>query len=165
MKYIATIHGKEYEVEILDEHRVVVDGVVYQVDFIQVGNQPVYSLVVDGQSYDALVYSDEDAWQVMFRGRMFSVLVEDEREMRLRTALGAAAQKSDEFHLKAPMPGLIVSVPVQVGQPVQKGDVLLVLESMKMQNELRSPRAGNVARIRVKPGDRVEQKETLLSVV
>jgi biotin carboxyl carrier protein len=62
------------------------------------------------------------------------------------------------------MPGLIVSVPVNEGQAVEKGDVLLILESMKMQNELKSPRAGSVSRVRVKPGDRVEQKETLLSV-
>jgi biotin carboxyl carrier protein len=54
---------------------------------------------------------------------------------------------------------------VSEGQEVVKGDVLVVLESMKMQNELRSPRAGKVARLRFKPGDSVEQKATLLSVV
>jgi biotin carboxyl carrier protein len=54
---------------------------------------------------------------------------------------------------------------VSNGQKVEKGDVLLVLESMKMQNELRSPRSGIVHRMRVKPGDRVEKKETLLSII
>ena len=63
------------------------------------------------------------------------------------------------------MPGLVIAVPVEEGQPVEKGDVLLILESMKMQNELKSPRAGKVSRVRVAPGDRVEQKQTLLSVV
>jgi 3-methylcrotonyl-CoA carboxylase alpha subunit len=63
------------------------------------------------------------------------------------------------------MPGLVVSVPVSEGQPIDKGEVLLVLESMKMQNELRSPRGGTVVRLRVKPGDRVEQKDTMMSVV
>jgi biotin carboxyl carrier protein len=67
--------------------------------------------------------------------------------------------------MKAPMPGMVVSIPVSEGQLIQKGDVLVVLESMKMQNELRSPRNGKVVRVRVKSGDRVEQKETLLSVV
>jgi biotin carboxyl carrier protein len=71
----------------------------------------------------------------------------------------------DEFHLKAPMPGLVVAVPVHEGQPVEKGEVLVILESMKMQNELRSPRQGMVARLRVTSGDRVEKKDTLLSVV
>jgi biotin carboxyl carrier protein len=60
---------------------------------------------------------------------------------------------------------MVVSIPVCEGQVIQKGDVLVVLESMKMQNELRSPRDGKVTRLRIKAGDRVEQKETILSVV
>lgn len=165
MKYITTIDGHEYSVDILDEHRVSVDGVIYQVDFIPVGDQPVYSLVVDGQSFDAHVYPNEDAWQVLFRGSLFTAYVEDEREKRLRAALAGKVAEHADYHLKAPMPGMVVSIPVQEGQTVQKGDVLVVLESMKMQNELRSPRDGKVVRLRVVAGDRVEQKETMLSVV
>ena len=62
------------------------------------------------------------------------------------------------------MPGLIVKIPVSEGQEVKKGDVLVILESMKMQNELKSPRDGKVTRIQVKPGDSVEQRQTILSV-
>jgi len=165
MKYITTIAGHEYNVDILDEHRVMVDGVTYQIDFVPVGDQPVYSLVVDGKSFDAHVYQNEDLWQVVFRGTLFSAIVEDEREKRLRAALAGKVAMHADFHLKAPMPGMVVSIPVQEGQMVQKGDVLLILESMKMQNELRSPRDGKVVRVRVEAGDRVEQKETMLSVV
>jgi biotin carboxyl carrier protein len=63
------------------------------------------------------------------------------------------------------MPGLVVAMPVTEGQEVKKGQVILILESMKMQNELRSPRDGVMGRIRVKVGESVEQKQTLLSVV
>jgi biotin carboxyl carrier protein len=59
---------------------------------------------------------------------------------------------------------LVVSVPVSDGLEVAKGDVLLILESMKMQNELKSPRDGIISRLRVKEGDSVERKQTLLSV-
>lgn len=165
MKYITTIGDREFEVDILDDHRIAVNGVIYRVDFIQVGSQPVYSLVLDGQSYDALVYQEEDQWQVMFRGKMFTAKVFEEYEKRLQAMRGEVFDETGEFHLRAPMPGLIVAIPVQVGQQVQKGDVLLVLESMKMQNELKSPRAGSVTRIRVNIGDRVEKKETLLSIL
>jgi len=165
MKYVTTIDGHEYIVDILDEHRVSVDGVTYQVDFIPIGDQPVYSLVVDGKSFDAHIYQNEDAWQVLFRGALFTAFVEDEREKRLRAALAGKVAEHVDYHLKAPMPGMVVTIPVQEGQMVQKGDVLVVLESMKMQNELRSPRDGKVVRVRVETGDRVEQKETMLSVV
>mgnify|MGYP003407563678 CR=1 FL=1 len=83
---------------------------------------------------------------------------------RLRAAAGGAVAESGEFNLKAPMPGLVVSVAVEQDQEVAKGDVLVILESMKMQNELKTPRAGRIERIRVKPGESVEQKQTLLSV-
>jgi biotin carboxyl carrier protein len=165
MKYIATIDGRDYNVDILDEHRVIVDGVTYQIDFMPVGDQPVYTLIVDGKSFDAHVYQNEDIWQVLFRGTRFSVIVEDEREKRLRAALAGNVAVHADFHLKAPMPGMVVAIPVQEGQMIQKGDVLVILESMKMQNELRSPRDGKVVRVRVEAGDRVEQKETMLSVV
>ena len=165
MRYIATVDEREYLIEILDDRRIAVDDKVYQVDFDPVGNQPVYSLLVDGRSYEAYVYPADEAWQVLLLGRLYSILVEDEREKRLRASSEGAVGEGAEFYLKAPMPGLVVAVPVEEGQEVEKGDVLLILESMKMQNELKSPRAGTVARLRVKTGDNVEQRQTLLSVV
>jgi biotin carboxyl carrier protein len=165
MKYVTTIQGQEYIVDILDDHHVSVDGQTFQVDFLQVGDQPVYSLVLDGQSFDAHVHPNEDTWQVLFRGNLFTATVEDEREKRLRASLAGRVAEHEDYHLKAPMPGMVISIPVIEGQVIQKGDVLVILESMKMQNELRSPRDGKVVRVRVNTGDRVEQKETLLSVV
>lgn len=165
MRYIATVNGQEYTIELLDDHHVTINGVEYTIDFQPVGDQAIYSLLFNGRSYDALVYPEENAWRVAFQAQGYVVGVEDEREKRLRAALGQSKYQHQEFFLKAPMPGLIISVPVTNGQQVEKGDVLLVLESMKMQNELRSPRAGVVNRLRVKPGDRVEKQETLLSIV
>ena len=88
-----------------------------------------------------------------------------EREKRLRSAAGGGVAETGEFLLRAPMPGLVVAVPVSEGQAIKKGQVLLILESMKMQNELKSPKDGTMGRIRVKAGETVEQKQTLLSVV
>jgi biotin carboxyl carrier protein len=59
----------------------------------------------------------------------------------------------------------VVAVLVTEGQEIRKGQVILILESMKMQNELKSPRDGTIGRIRVKTGETVEQKQTLLSVL
>lgn len=165
MKYITTIGDREYLIEILDEHHVLVDGKAIEVDFVEISDQPVYSLLLNGSSYEAYVYPVDKTWQVLLHGRLYPAMVEDERERRRRAAAGSQVQASGEFYLKAPMPGLVVAVPVQEGQAVKKGDVLVVLESMKMQNELKSPRDGVAARLRVKVGDSVEQHQTMLSVV
>ena len=165
MKYITTVNDHEYTIEILDEAHISIDGIVYDLDFERVGTQPVYSLVLDGQSFEAHVYTDEEQWQVLLRGDMYNAVVEDERERRLRAQFEGGPMEQGEYHLKAPMPGMVIAIPVAEGQAVEKGDVLLILESMKMQNELKAPRAGKISRVRVAPGERVEQKQTLLSVL
>jgi biotin carboxyl carrier protein len=164
MKYITTVEDKQYSIEIIDEKHISIDGKVLNIDFESVSGQPVYSLIVDGKSHEAYVQPGDENWQVLLRGRLYPVAVEDEREKRLRAAAGGGVAETGEFHLKAPMPGLVVAVPVSDGQEVKKGDVLLILESMKMQNELKAPRDGKVSRIKVKAGESVEQKQALLSV-
>ncbi|MCK6540979.1 MAG: biotin/lipoyl-binding protein [Anaerolineales bacterium] len=164
MKYITTVDDKQFLVEIIDEKHVSVDGRMYEVDFESVSGQPVYSLIVNGRSHESYIQPGDDAWQVLLRGRLYPVKVEDEREKRLRAAAGGGVAETGEFHLKAPMPGLVVAVPVAEGEHVKKGQVLVILESMKMQNELKSPRDGVVNRIRVRAGESVEQKQALLSV-
>jgi biotin carboxyl carrier protein len=164
MKYITTIEGQEFEIEVIDGRHIRVGDRMLEVDFESVSGQPVFSLILDGRSYESFVYPGEEDWQVLLRGRQYQVKVEDEREKRLRAATGSRVVETGEYHLKAPMPGLVVSVPVSEGQTVEKGKVLVILESMKMQNELKSPRAGTVGRVRVKAGESVEQKQTLLSL-
>jgi biotin carboxyl carrier protein len=158
MKYVTTIDSKIFEIEVVDDHHIRVGGHLLEVNFETVSGQPVYSLILDGKSYESYVYSGDEDWQVLLRGRQFQVKVEDEREKRLRTAAGGGAAEGGEFHLKAPMPGLVVAI------PVKKGQVLVILESMKMQNELKSPRDGVISHIKVKAGESVEQKQVLLNL-
>jgi acetyl/propionyl-CoA carboxylase alpha subunit len=165
MKYITTIGEHEYNVEVIDESQIIVDGKRFDLNFDAIEDTPVYSLLVDGHSHEAYVYLVDGIWQVLMHGHFYPVLVEDEREKRLRSSIAGNVHHSGEFNLKAPMPGLVVAVPVEEGQEIDKGEVLLILESMKMQNELKSPRQGFVSHLRVKPGDSVEQHQVLMSVV
>ena len=164
MKYVTTIDGKEFEIEVVDDHHVRVGNRLLEVNFETVSGQPVYSLIVDGKSYESYVYPGDEDWQVLLRGRQFQVKVEDEREKRLKAAAGGGVAEGGEFHLKAPMPGLVVAIPVAEGEEVKKGQVLVILESRKMQNELKSPRDGTISHIKVKPGESVEQKQVLLNL-
>ncbi|MBK6645680.1 MAG: biotin/lipoyl-binding protein [Anaerolineales bacterium] len=164
MRYISTIDGREFDIEIMDDHHVRIGGRVIAVNFESVSGQPVYSLILDGKSFESFVYESDDEWQVLLRGRQYQVKVEDEREKRLKAAAGGGVAEGGEFHLKAPMPGLVVAIPVSEGQEIQKGQVLVILESMKMQNELKAPRDGVVAHIKAKAGESVEQKQILLNL-
>lgn len=162
MRYIATIEDKEYEIEILSDTRVLIDDVPHEIDFKRLRQYLSFSLLMDGKSYETNIYQDNNDWEVLLRGRQFTVDVEDERDRRLRLAAGHISIQKGKFVLRAPMPGLVIDIPVGEGDQVSKGDVLVILESMKMQNELTAPRDGTVTRIQAKVNDNVERKESLL---
>ncbi len=165
MKYIAEVDGLEFPAEILDEHHIRFGKDILEFDLAAVSGQPLYSLIVNGESFEGYVYPHEGDWQVLLLGRSYSVNIEDEREKRLRAPKASLAYSGREFALKAPMPGLAVAVPVHEGQQVEKGQILVILESMKMQNELRAPYPGTVARLRIKAGESVQQKQILLNLI
>lgn len=164
MKYITEVNDQEFTIEIIDENRVKINGQVHEVNFEAIRGQLTFSLLLDGKSYEANIYQEHGGWEVLLRGMRYSVHVEDERERKLKAAAGEPFARQETVRIQAPMPGLVVEIPVEAGQEVQEGDVLLVLESMKMQNELTAPRVGTVTRIMVAARDNVERKQTLLVI-
>jgi biotin carboxyl carrier protein len=164
MKYITTVDGTEYEVELLPDRRVMVNGREYMVNFQEVEGHLIYTLLVDGRSFEAHVSEDEDLYKVLIQGTLYSAEVIDEREKRLREAGGEVATANGDFVLDAPMPGLVVKVPVKVGDEVKTGDVLVILESMKMQNELKSPQEGRVSEVFIEEGASVEKRDALMVI-
>ncbi|MFV1859759.1 MAG: acetyl-CoA carboxylase biotin carboxyl carrier protein subunit [Anaerolineales bacterium] len=165
MKYIATIDDRSFEIDINEQGEIIADGQRLSVDFQSVADQPVYSMLLNGESFEASVSTREMTVEVLLRGRLFLVNVEDERQRRLRETTHMELEQEGEFTLAAPMPGLVVAIPVEVGQSVEKGDNLIILESMKMQNELKAPREGKVSGVRVSPGDSVDQNQVLLTLI
>jgi biotin carboxyl carrier protein len=164
MKYVTTIDDQSYQIEIITEDEITADGKRHTVDFQSVIGPPVVSLILDSQSYEAYVNPTEAGLEVLLRGQRYLVNVEDERKRILRDVSGTKAIQRDEIQLKSPMPGLIVAVPVEEGQQVDKGDNLVILESMKMQNEIKAPREGKVTGVRVNPGDNVDQNQVLVVI-
>lgn len=161
-RYYATIQGTEYVIEITSETRVTINGTTRTVDYQPLKQQASCSLLVDGKLYEPIVYQENGGWEVLIGSGRFIVQVEDERERRLRLATGETSYQPGRYILTSPMPGLVIDIPVKEGDQVSKGDVLVILESMKMQNELRAPRDGTVSRIHAKVNGNVERKENLL---
>lgn len=165
MKYVTTISDKQYVIEINTENQITVDGRVLTVDLEEVHGLNLVSLLLEDNSYEAIIEEADQHWQVLLNGQRYEITVQDERAVRLAKTAGATTAQSGDFTLKSPMPGLVVAVPVNEAQAVTKGTVLLILESMKMQNEFRSPIDGIVQRIRVQPGQTIEQNYQCLTVV
>jgi len=88
----------------------------------------------------------------------------DERQQRLSKATAGFAVAQGELNIKSPMPGLIVDIKVTEGQTVEKGQALIVLESMKMENEIRAPRDATVTRVHANKGESVEQNKLLVTL-
>ena len=126
-----------------------------------------YHLLVEGVSYRLEVLSsDTDSKKYTFRinGKKTDVVLRDRFDDLLKEMGMDAAASPRAGDLKAPMPGLVVDVPVQEGQQVEKGDTLVILEAMKMENALKAPAPGVVRKIAVKKGQAVEKNETLIHI-
>jgi biotin carboxyl carrier protein len=165
MKYLTTVNEVEYEVELMEDSKVRVNDRVYQVDFSDIDGGQAFSILVNGQSFEAfLTQEEEDGLQVIIHGIRYATEVIDEHEKLLRQVGGDAGSGSGVFELPAPMPGMVVKVPVAVGDLVAKGDVLVILESMKMQNELKSPQDGIVTVVNVMDGDSVEKRDVMVAL-
>lgn len=164
MNYTVLIGERTYEIRPDANQTVEINGEPHRVDFRSIENSGFYSVLIDNRSWHALVERDGDEYRISIDGEMYVVTVQDERSRKIQKALSKAAGATGEFVLKAPMPGLVKSVPVQVGQEIPQGQGLIILEAMKMENELRSPRAGTIQDVRVKPGDAVELGQALVII-
>jgi biotin carboxyl carrier protein len=121
----------------------------------------VYSIVLEGESFEVRLLGEPDAWTAEVGGRRLPVEVRDPRNTsrRSKTALGAGRQS-----IRAPMPGKIVRVLVRQGDQVETGQGLVVVEAMKMQNELKAYRPGRVIRMNAQPGNTIAAGETLVEL-
>ena len=161
MKYVAIIGSERYEVEIDNDGAILVNGEARDVDFLNLGGS-LYSIITENKSLEAVIDDDESKIAVMMDGQLFETQVLDERAMLLVQRRGGLSSDSGEVH--APMPGLIVMVAVAAGDSVEQGDTLIILESMKMQNELRSPIAGSVKSIQAAAGQAVDKGDLLVEI-
>jgi biotin carboxyl carrier protein len=166
MTFVATFGERNYTVEIeeIDKsvYRLSVDGNEFMVDGKKTGHTN-FSLIVDNRSFEIEVDHKGDEYRVLVDGRNYRVNLIDER--RMRTSGGAAAGGTlGRQSVSVPMPGKVIAVLVAEGDTVEKGQGLVIVEAMKMENEVRSPIAGEVKEIKVKQGDTVEGGAALLIV-
>ncbi len=168
MHYVALIGEDEREVEITEttpnNYRLMINGRELNLDARAVSDTTL-SLLNGEQAYNVESESSPEGGEnILVRGHLINVEVLDLRSMRLRKAQIEAHGPEGPMTLRAPMPGKVVGVLAENGQEVEEGEGLVIIEAMKMENELRAPRSGIVQGLKVKEGDTVEGNMTLCVV-
>ncbi len=166
MKYLVRVGGRDVEVVVDGSTAVMLGGRRVEARLSGVRGSPLRHLLLDGRSYEVVAVggASPGQWRVGVGAQRLDVAVTDERAEAVRAMLGRGAAPAAGGVLTAPMPGLVVRVMVGEGQPVEAGAPLVVVEAMKMENELRAAAAGVVRRIHVSAGDAVEKGAQLVEI-
>jgi len=162
VKYVVSIGGREIEVEV-DGDRVTAKGESHAATLSIIRGTPLRQLVVDGRQSELSMEPDgAGRWTVGLRGERWASEVLDERTRHIRSLTGDAGRHRGTPPLRAPMPGLVLRVSVEPGQRVVAGTGIVVLEAMKMENELRATVGAVVRAVKVNPGEPVEKGQILV---
>ena len=168
MRYYTKFHGQadatpvDIEAPEDGQFMLTIDGERHVVDALTLDHGAV-SLLLDGNSYSVELEEDGEEIRVQVQGQVFHIDAADERRLRLRAGVTSFSVEGRQV-VSAPMPGKVVRVLVKVGEEVQAGQGLVVVEAMKMENEIKSPKAGKVTKIFATEGSTVEINAKLVSV-
>jgi biotin carboxyl carrier protein len=183
MAYISSVAEKSYTIDIGEnspQREIRIDEKRFDIDWRQIATPATspqlqsniggrYSLLIAGKSYEILAHRviKPDVtgyhYEVVVAGQRFEITVEDEREKTLAGSIHGA-HESGEAMVRAPMPGLVLGLPMDPGAIVERGQTVVILEAMKMENDLASPISGKVKEIKVSKGQTVNQGDVLVVV-
>jgi pyruvate carboxylase subunit B len=166
MKYHVTLRSRTYVIDV-DGGAVTVDGDRLEAHWAGIPGTPLIHLLLGKDSWTVACQPLDPTgkrWALGAAGERLEADVQDDRSKQIEALTGTGRKDAIEGVIKAPMPGLVVRVEVTVGQEVAAGTGLVVVEAMKMENELRAQGRGVVERIHVKAGDRVEKGAPLVTV-
>jgi biotin carboxyl carrier protein len=167
MRYLATIEGTEHEFEIEElpaagTFRVRLGERRLEADLRQVGPTS-FSIIVGHRNFDFDVVRDGDEIIVASRAGVTRLSLEDATRRAMRTGR-RGSHASGRVEMRAMMPGRVIAVLVEAGDTVQAEQGMVVIEAMKMENELKSPKAGTVVEIKVVAGQTVEKGDLLAAI-
>jgi biotin carboxyl carrier protein len=162
VKYVVMIAGQSVEVEI-DGERVGLGGGTVRASLEVIPGTPLRQLLLNGRPLTmAMEPMGGGRWMLQTAGQRWEVEVLDERTRHIRSLTGAGDHRRSVRVLRAPMPGLVVRVMARAGESINAGTGVVVLEAMKMENELKAAGDAVVKAVRVEPGQAVEKGQVLI---
>jgi biotin carboxyl carrier protein len=166
MTYIVTSRGQTRRVEVREERGILtvrLDNRELPVDVLQVGLGH-YSLLLDGRSYEIDILPLDEGTVVLVNGQPFRVEIRRDQAPEVKARRETPGAAASERAVVAPMPGKVIKLLVKPGESVEAGRGVVVIEAMKMENELKAPKAGTVTEIITKEGATVENGAPLVVV-
>ncbi len=165
MRYVVHFGNRKFSVHAIDRNQgqALIDGRRVHFDFRHVRGS-LYSLILDGKVFSAHLETDGAVKEISCGPFVLRAEVEDERAALLRRLARSETQAAGTLEIKAPMPGLVVRLPAQKGAIVKKGQSLVVIEAMKMENDLKSPIDGIVTAVHIAERSAVEKNARLLTL-
>jgi biotin carboxyl carrier protein len=159
--FFVTAGKQSNTVQIEDNGTVRLNGQAVDAD-VRKGGPHRFSVILDGISTAVSLQRNGDSYYVYHQGVQWHVTVETERTRLLKSLDKPSTGRHKKLEIFAPMPALVVRLEVQPGDHVREGQGLVVLEAMKMENEIKAHHSGIVKQIRVQPGKPVEKGELLM---
>ena len=164
--YTAKVNKREFH--ITDEKgQKAIDGNAFEADIVEF-KKGRFHIIIENRSFTAEVVSmnaEEKLFVIKVNNHVYTVSVRDKYDDMLREMGIDGGKNKKVSDIKAPMPGMVLKVMVESGQKIQKGDALIVLEAMKMENILKAPADGVVRKIHIIKGDKVEKNQVLVNMV
>jgi biotin carboxyl carrier protein len=165
MRYYVQTEERTLEIEFEEQGeslRVRLGGEEMLLDLKHVNEPSLYSLILDNQSHEVFVEEVDGEYDVLIAGELFRLQVQDEWARRLANIQRKSRVAEGDLPVKAPMPGAVLSVEVEPGQQVKRGQGVVILGAMKMENQIKAPRDGVVKSVNCEQGQTVEQGRVLL---
>jgi len=163
--YKVTVNKKEFRAE-FDRNKMEISGKKFEADILEY-KEGKFHILRDNKSISAELVEmnlEEKTFLIKVNSNIYSVIVRDKYDELLRE-MGIDSSAGKKLNdIKAPMPGLVLNVLVENGQSIQKGDGILILEAMKMENVLKAPSDCIVRKVRIAKGDKVEKNQIMIDL-
>ena len=161
MKYTVTVEGRSFEIEVDHDRLVRVNGRSLDVELEQVAGLPLYTLALGDEGHIVFIEQGQDEYRVQVQGEVYPVEVQRKRP-KLAAPRVECAGEGKSLAICAPLAGNLMSLLVAAGERVEARQPVAIVESMKMQMEIKAPQTGTVEEVHGPPGRRVSQGEELV---
>ncbi len=162
--FIISLNNKKKKASYSGNSRISIDKTEYECDLIHLEGQN-YILKLNNIFYEVTTNKlDNDIFSVLINGSLFEVEVRTSLQEKARELLQQKASAHQKMEVKAPMPGMILKIKKNVSESIEQGETVLILEAMKMENDLRAPRPGVIKEVLVQEGTAVEKGAVLFTI-